>query len=93
MDTVQKKHRHQEVRVRTLSASSSWIQGCWKGGERALQANLAYFKLLPTAVIYHCKYLHYCSVLVTPVILAHHHYIFFCVREIWLLLSAHSYAL
>lgn len=80
----QEKHRHQEVRVRTLS-SSSWIQGCWKGGERALKTNLAYFKILPTGVMHHCKYLLHCVVPVTPVIVAHHHYslyLFVCERNL-----------
>lgn len=83
--SMQEKPRHREVRVKTLG-TSSWIRGCCKGGERTLKTNLAYFKILLTAVIYHCKYLHYCSVLVTPVILAHHHYnlhLFVCVCIFW----------
>lgn len=44
----------------------SWIQGCWKGGERALKTNLAYFKILPTAVTHLYEYLHHWFGPVTP---------------------------
>ena len=39
---------------------------------RALKTNLAYFKILPEAIIHLCKYLHYRFVSVTSVILSHH---------------------